>query len=218
MQKQIVANCAVLTNRLLERGFGIAYGGSNTHLMNLDAKMIKGPDGTPLSDDQVSCIIDPAGIVTNRNTIPGDRITGETSGVRMGTPWVTQYGFGETVMASLADIIANLLHATQAVKSTFTDTNNIRGKVDFKDMEDARLRVRDLLSSLGSDFPAKGEGYSHFYFFDDQPASKDGQAAFDISGERVLPCLNLALTSDIEALQPGARQAAGHLRRICQSR
>ena len=207
MQKQIVANCAVLTDRLRERGFGIAYGGSNTHLMNLDAKTIKGPDGTPLSGDQASRILDLAGIVTNRNTIPGDRIAGEASGVRMGTPWVTQYGFGETEMASLADIIADLLHATQAVKYTFTDTNNIRGKVDFRAMEDARLRVRDLLTSLGPDFPASGEGYPHYYFIDDQPASKDGRAAFDISGERVRACLNLALTSDIEALQPGERQA-----------
>jgi glycine hydroxymethyltransferase len=207
MQKQIVTNCAVITNRLRERGFGIAYGGTNTHLMNLDAKTIKGPDGTPLSGDQASRILDMAGIVTNRNTIPGDRIAGEASGVRMGTPWVTQYGFGEQEMAALADIIADLLNTTQAVKYTFTDTNNIRGKVDFKAMEDARMRVRDLLSSLGPDFPAEGESYPHFYFIDDQFTSKNGRVAFDLSGERVRPCLNLALTSNIEALQSGERQS-----------
>jgi glycine hydroxymethyltransferase len=206
MQKQVVANCAVLTDRLRERGFGIAYGGSNTHLMNLDAKTVTGPDGTPLSGDQASRILDLAGIVTNRNTIPGDRIAGEASGVRMGTPWVTQYGFGEKEMAALADIIADLLNTTQAVKYTFTDTNNIRGKVDFRAMEDARLRVRDLLSSLGPDFPAEGESYPHFYFIDDQFTSKNGRVAFDLSGERVRPCLNLALTSNIETLQPGECQ------------
>ena len=206
MQKQIVANCAVLTDHLRERGFGIAYGGSNTHLMNLDAKSIKGPDGTPLSGDQASRILDLAGIVTNRNTIPGDAGAGEASGVRMGTPWVTQYGFGEKEMVTLADIVADLLQATQALRYTFTDVNDIRGKVDFAAMEEARLRVRDLLSSLGSDFPVEGESYPHYYFIDDIPAAKDGRAAFDISGERVRPCLNLALTSDIEALGPGEKQ------------
>ena len=206
MQKQIVTNCAVLTSRFVERGFKIAYGGSNTHLMNLDAKTIKASDGTPLLGDQASRILDLAGIVTNRNTVPGDAGAGEASGVRMGTPWVTQYGFGKKEISALADIVADLLEATRPVRYSFTEINDIRGKVDFRVMEDSRIRVRNLLSSLGADFPSEGESYPHFYFIDDQFSAKNGRTAFDISGERVRPCLNLVLTSDIEALHPGERQ------------
>ena len=42
LQRQIVKNCVVLTNRLQERGFRIPFGGTNTHLTNMDCKTIIG--------------------------------------------------------------------------------------------------------------------------------------------------------------------------------
>ncbi|MGB9896686.1 serine hydroxymethyltransferase, partial [Thermanaerothrix sp.] len=92
LQAQIVKNCAALTDRLAQRGLRIAYGGSNTHLGNVDCKTIAGPDGTPLSGDMAARILDIAGIVLNRNTIPGDKAALNASGIRYGTPWVTQRG------------------------------------------------------------------------------------------------------------------------------
>ena len=38
LQRQVVENCAVLTQRLSERGLRIPFGGTNTHLTNLDCK------------------------------------------------------------------------------------------------------------------------------------------------------------------------------------
>jgi glycine hydroxymethyltransferase len=37
-------------------------------------------------------ILDLVGLVMNRNTIPGDKTAFQASGVRMGTPWMTQRG------------------------------------------------------------------------------------------------------------------------------
>ena len=100
LQLQTVKNCAVLVERLRERGFRIPYGGTDTHLMNLDCKSVVGPDGTTLSGDIAARILDLAGIVCNRNTIPGDKSSFATSGIRMGTPWLTQRGFKEIGRAS----------------------------------------------------------------------------------------------------------------------
>ena len=50
--------------------------------------------GTPLMGDTAARILDLAGIVLNRNTIPGDHNAHNPSGVRLGTPWITQRGFG----------------------------------------------------------------------------------------------------------------------------
>jgi glycine hydroxymethyltransferase len=92
LQHHVVKNCAVFTEQLRKRGFRIAYGGTNTHLMNLACNTVVGSDGTGLSGDMASRILDIAGIVVNRNTIPGDESAADPSGIRMGTPWVLNVG------------------------------------------------------------------------------------------------------------------------------
>ncbi len=86
LQHQIIRNCVALTNRLKERGLRISYGGTDSHLGNVDCKTIQGPDGTPLSGDIAARILDIAGIVLNRNTIPGDKSATNASGIRMARP------------------------------------------------------------------------------------------------------------------------------------
>ncbi len=71
----------------------IPFGGTDTHLTNVDCKSVTGPQGTPLSGDVAARVLDLAGIVVNRNTIPGDTTAANPSGVRLGTPWITQRGF-----------------------------------------------------------------------------------------------------------------------------
>ena len=93
LMRQIVVNCKVLSDRLEERGFRIPFGGTDTHLTNIDTKSVQGKDGAWLSGDLAARILDVAGIVTNRNTIPGDTSALNPSGVRLGTPWITHYRF-----------------------------------------------------------------------------------------------------------------------------
>ena len=93
LQHQVVKNCATFTDQLRTRGFRIAYGGTNTHLMNLACNTVVGTDGTGLSGDMASRILDIAGIVVNRNTIPGDEFgfgsLGDPHGDTLGNPaWV----------------------------------------------------------------------------------------------------------------------------------
>jgi len=205
LQHQVVQNCSVFTNQLRQRGFRIAYGGTNTHMMNLACNTVIGSDGTALSGDMASRILDIAGIVVNRNTIPGDENASDPSGIRMGTPWVTQRGFKDSEMKQLADIIADILLSTKPHGRMGASGPLRRAKVDFHILEEGKMRVRKLAESAGIDFKASQHGYPHFYFIDDK-AKRDDWSVLDLSGERVRLFLSEALTSDIEVLKAGESQ------------
>ncbi len=97
-------------------------------------------------------ILDIAGIVLNRNTIPGDKTALNASGIRFGTPWMTQRGLGEAEMVQVADIMADVLLACKPYSVETRQGLAQRAKVDFNVLEDAKLRSRDLAEAAGVDF------------------------------------------------------------------
>lgn len=206
LQRQILTNCTALCNRLRERGLRIPYGGTNTHLMNLACNTIVGSDGVGLSGDMASRILDIAGIVVNRNTIPGDESAADPSGIRIGTPWITQRGFKEAEVSQLADIMADVLLACKPHGRPGAGGTIRRAKVDFAVLEQAKMGVRALAENAGIDFNPSNHGYPHFYYLDDQPKGKDW-SVLDLSGDRVRLFLCYALTSDVEALKENESQA-----------
>ena len=205
LQHQVVKNCSVFTEQLRQRGFKIPYGGTNTHLMNLACNTVVGSDGTGLSGDMASRILDIAGIVVNRNTIPGDESAADPSGIRMGTPWVTQRGFKEAEMKQLADIISDILLSTKPHGRMGSACLVRRAKVDFHMLEEGKLRVRNLAENAGIDFISSQHGYPHFYYIDDKPLNGEW-SVLELSGERVRLFLSQALTSEIEAIDIGESQ------------
>ena len=206
LQAQILKNCVALINRLIERGMRIPYGGTNTHMANLDCKTVVGPDGTPLSGDMAARILDIAGLVVNRNTIPGDKTALNASGLRLGTPWATQRGLKEPEMAQIADVMADVLQATTPFSVETRQGLAHRAKVKFEVLEDAKLKVRALAETAGLDFTPGKHGYPHFYYIDDKPKTRRATVVFDLSGQNVRHFVNYAFSSDPEALQAGESQ------------
>jgi glycine hydroxymethyltransferase len=203
LQKQTLKNALAMSERLKERGLRIAYGGTNSHMLNIDCRTIQAPDGTTLSGDRAARILDLAGIVVNRNTIPGDTIPNDPSGVRIGTPWITQRGFDEEKCRQLADIIADVLLACapHRIDTPNPARSKRRAKIDFEVLENARLKVRALAESAGVDFEPERHGYPHFYFIDDPVTG-----VLELYGCRVRQFLNYVLTSDVSALKEGESQ------------
>lgn len=204
LQQQIVENSKALNDRLAERGFRMSYGGTDTHLTNLDCKSVKGSDGTALSGDMAARILDLAGIVVNRNTIPGDKSALNASGIRLGTTWLTQRGFQSEEMRQVADIIADVLQATMPYSVESRQGVTQRAKIDFVVLEAAKLRVRALTGTGNDSTPIHRYGYPHFYYIDD--AYQGQWVNFDLSGANVEAFASYAFTSDVEALQPGTQQ------------
>src|SRR3989304_8879622 len=200
LQAQTVKNCVALTERLKARGFRIPYGGTNSHLTNLDCKSVKGPDGTVLSGDMAARILDLAGLVVNRTTIPGDKSALNPSGIRLGTPWITQRGFREKDSEQVADLIADVLLACTPYRNRSAASLSQRAKVDFNALEDTKLKVQNLAEKAGLDFKPPRHGYPHFYYIDDQPKSKSAWVGLEIRGPRASSLMNTAVITDIENL------------------
>lgn len=204
LQQQVVLNAVTLSSALENHGFRIPYGGTDTHLAFIDCGSIIGMDGTKLSGDMAARILDIAGIVVNRNTIPGDFSALDPSGIRMGTPWITQRGFKEKEMVAIADLIATTLQSTYPYSMPGRNRDLRRAKVDFQALEDVKVRVRELIDNVCVDYSIQGNNYPHFYYIDDD--LKQEYTTLKIGGDRVREFLSFILSSEIGLLSPGESQ------------
>ena len=103
--QQIVKNCQVMCQTVLDRGYRIVSGGTDNHLFLIDVKSTKGITGK-----DAAAALDAAGIVVNKNTIPYDTESPfKTSGIRVGTASVTTRGMKEGEMVKIGTWIADVL-------------------------------------------------------------------------------------------------------------
>jgi glycine hydroxymethyltransferase len=205
LQAQIIKNAVAFAEQLQERGLRVPHKGTNTHIVLLDCKSVKAQDGAYLSGDMGARLLDIAGIVANSNTIPGDRSTFSSTGVRFGSPWLTQRGLGETEFREIADIIADLFAGTTPYNLPGRKTPQRRAKVDFGILEDVKRRVSALAEKADplADIK-KHHGYPHFFSMDDN--LDVDWANYKLSGDEIRLFLAYTLSSDIEALGVGESQ------------
>jgi glycine hydroxymethyltransferase len=104
-QKQVVANARALAESLVDAGFRVVSGGTDTHVMLLDvfSKGVKGKEAEEA--------LDRARITVNKNAIPFDvNKPFNPSGIRLGSPAVTTRGFKEAEMREVGALISEVLH------------------------------------------------------------------------------------------------------------
>ena len=205
LQYQTVANARALAAALEEEGVRVAYGGTDSHMVLIDCKGFKGPDGTPLMGDPAARILDIAGIVANRNTIPGDTTAAYPSGVRLGTPWVTQRGLKEPEMARIARAIAELFRATQAyVVPKRRPRRDYRARVDFDVLERVKLDIAALAAEAGHFEDAElSTGYPHFYFSNEALAGNGDFERLEFTGLRAKSFVDWLTPSDTAMMADG---------------
>ena len=102
--KQVIANAKILSETLLEDGFKIFSGGTDTHLMLLDLRNFN------LTGKLAESSLGKANITCNKNSIPFDTQSPTiTSGVRLGTPASTTRGFTQKEFIIVGKLISKLL-------------------------------------------------------------------------------------------------------------
>ena len=107
-QQQVVANARVLAQGLLDRGYKIVSGATDTHLMlvNLTNKGITGKEA--------DAALDAAGIIVNKNAVPYDeKPPAVASGIRLGTPIVSTRGMKEAEMREIVALVDRVLQHRQ---------------------------------------------------------------------------------------------------------
>src|SRR5574337_103534 len=103
-QQQVLANARTLAQGLVERGYKIVSGGTDTHLMlvNLTNKGITGKEA--------DAALDAAGIIVNKNAVPYDeKPPAVASGIRLGTPIVSTRGMKEAEMKEIVALLDRVL-------------------------------------------------------------------------------------------------------------
>ncbi|MEI7777254.1 MAG: serine hydroxymethyltransferase [bacterium] len=104
--KQIVRNAAILAVELQKLGWRIISKGTDTHLILVDTWM----GGKGISGAEASERLEKAGIIVNKNTIPGEsRSAFDPSGIRLGTASETTRGRKEKDMKKIAQKINTAL-------------------------------------------------------------------------------------------------------------
>jgi len=104
-QKQVAANAKTLAQSLVDEGFRVVSGGTDTHLLLLDvfSKGLRGKESEQA--------LDRARITVNKNAIPFDQNPPmNPSGIRLGSPAVTTRGFREAEMREVGALIAEVLN------------------------------------------------------------------------------------------------------------
>jgi glycine hydroxymethyltransferase len=103
--RQVVANAKVLAQKMMDEGFRVISGGTDTHLFLMDV-FSKGMLGSEAEN-----ALGQAGITVNKNAIPFDTNPPlKPSGIRIGTPALTTRGMKENEMIQVGAWIAEALN------------------------------------------------------------------------------------------------------------
>lgn len=130
---QVVENCRAMAGALVEAGYAVVSGGTDTHLalIDLTPKGVKGRSAEKaLGRAYITC---------NKNGIPNDpeKFT-ITSGIRVGSPAGTTRGFGPAEFREIGQLMAEVLDAL---------AENPKGNPDVE------ASVRERVKALTARFP-----------------------------------------------------------------
>ncbi|MBI3830522.1 MAG: serine hydroxymethyltransferase [Planctomycetes bacterium] len=202
-QKKIVENAKVFADALTEQGFTLEYGGTNTHLLLVDLKSFKTQGaGARLDGETASRLLENAGIICNKNTLPGDANASKSSGVRFGTPWLTQRGVTPDQLRELA----RTLHALLKTAHSFAvwvpaGEERCRARVPFDALADARHKVAAIAGALP--YPKIAEEADMVSSTFVLPMTVHGRRGLLVRGEKARLALEQVLTCGMLSLSEG---------------
>jgi glycine hydroxymethyltransferase len=101
---QVLLNANTLASELLNRGYNVITGGTDTHLLLVDLRKQK------ITGKLAEESLEKVGLTCNKNGIPFDDAKPFiTSGIRLGTAATTTRGFKEDEFTLIANLIADIL-------------------------------------------------------------------------------------------------------------
>ena len=123
---KVVENCQALAGNMLENGFDVVSGGTDTHLALVD---LRPKNLTGRAADEA---LERSGITCNKNGVPFDPEKPMiTSGIRVGSPAGTTRGFGVDEFCQVGDWITEVLDglASNGEEGNSGVENAVKGKV-----------------------------------------------------------------------------------------
>jgi len=152
-QSQVVRNAQRLCKGLSERGYTIATGGTDIHLVLVDLRP------NQITGARAEYILEEISIACNKNTVPGDKSALNPSGIRLGTPALTTRGFVEADMDRVVEWMDRGLKLSKEITA-------VSGPklVDFKEachsdkFAGTIKALREEVENFSATFPLPGLG------------------------------------------------------------
>jgi len=147
--QQVVKNAAHLAKCLTEKGYTLATGGTDNHLIlwNLRPQKITG--------SKYETLCDVVGITVNKNSIHGDKSAITPGGVRVGTPALTSRGFVEKDFTVVGDFLDRALKLTLKIQEKAGGVLLEDFKKALKDDEEVAALKADV-RAFARKFPIPG--------------------------------------------------------------
>jgi glycine hydroxymethyltransferase len=131
--ERVLANARALAKGLLDRGLALVTGGTENHLMVIDAVASTGIDGR-----EAERRLDAISITANKQIVPDDpRPPLRPSGLRLGTPAATTRGMEESDMGHLAEWIAAALRGEGDVRALREEVESFCARFPVPGLDDA---------------------------------------------------------------------------------
>lgn len=122
--RQVIVNAKALASTLIEAGYAVVSGGTDTHLALIDLRP-KGVKGNAAEQS-----LEAAGMTCNKNGVPFDpEKPTVTSGIRVGSPAGTTRGFGSAEFREIGLLMAEVLDAHAAGGDIAAKEKQVAAKV-----------------------------------------------------------------------------------------
>lgn len=139
-QEQILLNAKAMAAALMERGYTLVAGGTETHLVLVDLRS-KGLDGA-----RVEMVFNACHITANKNAVPGDKSALNPSGLRLGAPALTSRQFKEKDFVKVVELLDRGVAIAANAKS------KAGSKIkDFREVLGSDSEIRSMLDELRKD-------------------------------------------------------------------
>jgi glycine/serine hydroxymethyltransferase/glycine cleavage system aminomethyltransferase T len=216
LQHKIAENARLLHQHLTQQHIPTAFGGTDTHMVVADVGKIPTSTKQRLTGDVVSRILEKVGISCNSNLIPGDKQAPLASGIRLGTTWISQSGYGEPEIREIAAIIAEVCRGIKTFRFYGPRRETLGGKVDEELLQSTSQRVREVLKKSSEHIPntppEKKHDGSNYAKAQPRLLATGGVEIWDlrswsealiVRGERSTSFLQSVITGDIYDLKQG---------------
>lgn len=150
-QEQVLKNAQRLCKGLMDKGYKIAAGGTDVHLVLVDLR------SAGITGARAEYILEEISIACNKNTVPGDKSALNPSGIRLGTPALTTRGLVESDIDQVVEFIHRGLELSKEIAAasgpkladfkTAVHTEQFAGKVKV---------IRDEVETFSMKFPMPG--------------------------------------------------------------
>ena len=214
LQHRIAENARLLHHHLTQLEIPTAFGGTNTHIVIADVGKVPTSSGQKVTGDIVARLLERVGISCNSNLIPGDKYVTLASGIRLGTTWISQLGYGEAEVCEIAAIIADICKGIKLYSYYGSRREIPGGKVSEELLQSASQRVKELLKKTGAsgaffEQQPTGSNYAKArpaFLATDDVDGGEGRNRLEgliVSGEFAASFLQSIITRDIYKLKQG---------------